>query len=206
MRKRDEGVPAEGEDKVAEEESARYEDALRFKSLKRRTIYLDSRVDLCVAATLNRELAVLAEEPGPITLRISSNGGSVESEMSIIDAIRDARCKGCEVTGEVFGHGMSAAFMVLQACDTRVMGKNAILMVHGITSWTVGDLRDLNAEQKLLKRLQIETAQFLAERCTAKDDAPQLTDKFWLDILEANTPVYLFPDEALEWGVVDKVV
>lgn len=204
MRQQDEPVEAEG--KAVEEESTRYEDALRFRSLKRRTIYLDSRVDSCVAATLNRELGILAEEPGPITLRISSNGGSVESEMSIVDAINEAQVKGCKITGEVYGHGMSAAFMILQACDTRRMGRNAVLMVHGITSWTVGDLRDLEAETKLLQRMQIDGANMLANRSTASVDSKYCTAEFWLDILKANTAIYLFPDEALEWGMVDEVV
>jgi len=187
-------------------DSTRYGDSLKFKSLARRAIYLSENVSTSSAAQLNRELGLLAEKPEPITLRISSNGGSVESEMSIVDAINEAQAKGCEVTGEVYGHGMSAAFMILQACDVRRMGKSAILMVHGITSWAVGDLRDLEAETKLLQRMQIDGANMLANRCTAPEGSKYCTPEFWLEILKANTAVYLFPDEALEWGMVDEVV
>jgi len=187
-------------------DSPRYEDSLKFKSLARRVIYLDARVGDDTAARLNRELGLLAEKPGPITLRISSNGGSVESEMSIVDAINEVQVKGCKVTGEVYGHGMSAAFMILQACDVRRMGRNAVLMVHGITSWTVGDLRDLEAETKLLQRMQIDGANMLANRCTAPEGSAYCTAEFWLNVLKANTAVYLFPDEALEWGMVDEVI
>lgn len=187
-------------------DSTRYGDALKFRSLARRVIYLNEAVSTSSAAQLNHELGLLAEKPEPITLRISSNGGSVEAEMSVVDAIQEAQAKGCKVTGEVYGHGMSAAFSILQACDVRKMGRNAILMVHGITSWSVGDLRDLNAEQKLLARMQMEGAQFLANRSTAAEDSKYVTAEFWLPILEANTAVYLFPDEALEWGMVDEVI
>jgi len=182
-----------------------YEDMLKTAALKRREVYLDAYVDSELAVRMIREISLLSETPGPITLRISSNGGSVESELAIVDSLRAAQHKGCTITGEVYGHSMSAAFEVLQACDVRRMGKNAILMVHGITSWTVGDLRDLNAEQKLLARLHRDQAAFHAERCTAADGSKYRTVEFWLEILESNTPVYLFPDEALAWGVVDEV-
>ena len=188
-----------------EQEPRGYEDSLRFAALKRREVYLDERVGSEMAARIVREISLLSEKPDPITIRISSNGGSVESEFAIVDAIHAAQRKGCIVTGEVYGHGMSAAFEVLQTCNVRKMGKSAFLMVHGITSWTVGDLRDLNAEQKLLARLHREAAKFHAERSTAAAGTPYKTEEFWLTILEANTPVYLFPEEALEWGMVDAV-
>jgi len=183
----------------------RYGDALKFSALQRREVYLDSYVGEDTASILVREISFLAETPAPITIRISSNGGSVESELAIVDALRAAQRKGCKVIGEVYGHGMSAAFEVLQACDVRRMGKSAILMVHGITAWTVGDLRDLNAEQKLLARLHKDQAAFHAVRSTAPEGSKYRTVEFWLKILESATPVYLFPDDALEWGVVDEV-
>lgn len=188
------------------EKSNSYRDKLQTEMLKRRVLFLDEFVGPDIATTLNQELTLLAEEHKPITLRISSNGGSVDSELAIVGSIRSAQAAGCVVTGHVFGHSMSAAFMVLQACDVRRMGRDAILMVHGITSWTVGDLRDINAEQKLLARWHKEQAQLLADRSTALADSKYRTVEFWLTILESNTPVYLFPDEALEWGVVDEVV
>jgi len=181
------------------EVSSRYEDALKFKALERREIYLDERVSPDMASRIVRELSLLSGKAEPITIRISSNGGSVESEFAIVDAIRQAQSAGCKVIGEVYGHGMSAAFMVLQTCDVRRMGQSAILMVHGITSWAVGDLKDIDAEQKLLTRLQKEGAAFLASRSKRPRE-------FWLKVLKENTPVYLFPNEALEWGVVDEVI
>ena len=188
------------------EKSSSYRDKLQTEMLKRRVLFLDEFVGPDIATTLNQEFTLLAETPEPIFIRISSNGGSVDSQMAIVDSIQHAQRCGCKVVGIVYGHSMSAAFNILQACDVRKMGSSAILMVHGITAWTVGDLRDINAEQKLLARWHKEQALLLATRSTAPSDSKYKTVEFWLTILESNTPVYLFPDEALEWGVVDEVV
>lgn len=183
-----------------------YLDMLNKEMLQRRVIFLDEFVGPEIATKINKELTILAEKPEPILIRISSNGGSVDSELAIVDSIHRAQAAGCQVIGIVYGHSMSAAFEVLQACDVRKMGRAAILMVHGITSWTVGDLRDINAEQKLLTRLHQEQAQFHANRSTAPAGSKYKTKEFWLPILETNTPVYLFPDEALEWGMIDEII
>jgi len=183
-----------------------YEDAVKFRSFIQRTIHLDTDVDTDSASTLVLELAALSVTPEPIKLRISSNGGNVVSELAVIDAIRAAQHAGCELIGEVYGHGMSAAFMILQACDVRRMGANSVLMVHGITSWAMGDLKDIKAEQKMLTHLQIAGARLIAHRNTAPEGDEHTTEEFWIHILQDNVPVYLFPDEALEWGVVDEVL
>jgi len=132
--------------------------------------------------------------------------GDVVAKLAVIDAIEDAQRKGCQLIGEVYGHSMSAAFMILQACDVRRIGRNAILMVHGITSWAGGDVKNIKAEQGLLEELQIRGAQDLASRSTAEAGSKYTTEEFWLTILADNTPVYLFPDQALEWGLVDEVL
>jgi len=188
------------------EKESPYRDSLQTEMLKRRVVYLDEFVGQDIATVLNQEFTLLAETPEPIFIRISSNGGSVDSQMAIVDSIHCAQAAGCKVIGIVYGHSMSAAFSILQACDERKMGSSAILMIHGITAWTVGDLSDINAEQKLLARWHKEQAQLLADRSTAPAGSKYKTVEFWLPILETNTPVYLFPDEALEWGVVDEVV
>lgn len=182
-----------------------YDDAVKFRSFVRRTIFLDDDVREDTASTIVLELSALSMTPEPITLRISSNGGDVSAELAVIDAIEDAQRKGCQIIGEVYGHGMSAAFMILQACDVRRMGRNSILMVHGITTWVGGDSKNIKAEQGLLEELQIRGAQNLASRSTAAESKYTTVD-FWQPILEDNTPIYLFPDQALEWGVIDEVV
>ena len=79
-------------------------------------------------------------------------------------------------------------------------------MVHGITTWTGGDTKHVEAELGLLEQLQIRGAQSLASRCTAAEGSKYTTDEFWLHVLKDNTPIYLFPEQATEWGLVDEVL
>ena len=144
---------------------------------------------------------IMNKNSEPITILIASDGGNVEQGLACIRAIRKAQEKGIKVIGSVHGAAMSMAFFILQACDVRKMGQLDILMAHGITSFTHGDLRNIEAEQKLMKFWQAKIASMLASRC--KNDYSKL--EFWTAILSDNKPNYYTSTEALEMGLIDEV-
>jgi ATP-dependent protease ClpP protease subunit len=63
----------------------------------------------------------------PVTLLINNSGGDDYNCLAIFDAIKQSPL---HVTGLVRGSAMSAASIVLQACDWRKMGPLATQLVH----------------------------------------------------------------------------
>jgi len=166
------------------------------------TIVLCGEIEDCSAQEFIEDFyLIMNKSNNPITVLIASDGGNVEQGLACIRAIRKAQEKGIKIIGSVHGSAMSMAFFILQACDVRKMGQLDILMAHGITSFTHGDIRNLNAEQKLMKFWQEKIATLLANRC--KNDYSKI--EFWTAILSDNKPNYYTSSEALEMGLIDEV-
>ena len=79
------------------------------------------------------ELNALGDKKN-INVLIQSGGGDVYAANAIYNALVENKAK---VTGTIMGLCASAATIILMACDTRRIAKNAILMVHNpkITLW-----------------------------------------------------------------------
>jgi ATP-dependent protease ClpP protease subunit len=141
-----------------------------------------------------------------IRFNISSEGGSLYNGMGVVRAVRLAQSRGVRVIGHVYGQAQSMAFFILQYCDERVMGVGDILMCHGVSLGIHGDIRDMEAEKKQMDFFQELFASLLSTRCTAKDIESKYRDPVtWADILLSNTPVYFTSEEAMEYGLVDRV-
>jgi ATP-dependent protease ClpP protease subunit len=138
-------------------------------------------------------------------LLITSYGGAVDAGGAIIRAIRYAQEKGCTVVGEVRGYAMSMAVAILQACDVRLAAPEDIVMVHGFTGQTIGDVRNQDADARMTKQLTTVYAKFYAERSTA-DDSQYHSIDYWAKLLKDSLPHYYFGHEALEKGLIDEVI
>lgn len=147
------------------------------------------------------QLLVMEDEELPITIIISSQGGNVFSGLAIIRAIRMAQKRGLRVIGEVYGHACSMAFFILECCDERIMGNLDILMVHGVTTGFSGDIKNLEAETKLLTYWHGEFAELLANRCKGEHAEPGA----WFETLRDNTPQWYTAKECLDMGLVDGI-
>ena len=149
-------------------------------------------------------LLLVACKPTVIRVVISSDGGEIAAGLACIRAIRQAQRAGIQVIGEVYGHAMSMAFLILQHCDERVMGAPDVLMAHGITTFTAGDIKNHEAEGKLLRYWQDYFAEFVVNRITTDDDRFKDAD-FWMQIMADNTPQFYGSQECLAMGLVDEV-
>jgi len=137
----------------------------------------------------------------PIKIIISSPGGDAFSGLAIIRTIGLAQRNGFQVIGEVHGYACSMAFFILECCDERCMGKLDILMAHGITTGFVGDMRNMEAENKLLSYWHGELANLIAARCIGECHEPG----YWYEILRDNTPQWYTAEECLLMGLIDRV-
>lgn len=158
--------------------------------VQKRTVYLDGEITLELAVRTIKNISVLERlsKEDPITLLINSEGGDMVQGFAIIDAIR--LC-GAPIYGIVCGTAESAAFIILQACSRRTATLNSTLMTHAGTRATEFDLEiDVRADKLALGRIQ------------EKD--PSWTLNKWQKYQMHDR--YMWPDEALEIGVIDEIV
>ncbi len=177
----------------------------RTKLRRQRTILLTNEIFDCEAECVIQDLELLAVDSNePVTLIIASPGGNAFAGYAIMRAIQRAQSRGVRIIGQVHGHAMSMAFFVLQCCDERVMGKFCNLMCHGVTTFTVGDMKNIEAETKIMRKFQHEMSVMLAERCTAMGSEYKEAG-FWHAVLEDNTPQFYDSEESIVMGIIDRV-
>ena len=141
-------------------------------------------------------------DPGePVTINISSPGGSVTDGLALYDTIERMRRLGHPVTTRGMGLVASMAGVILQAGDERILDKRAKLLIHEGSanfgkgaSLTAGEMEDA---QFFSKMLRADILEILAERSTLTKR--QIENKWhrrdWV----------LSADEALKYGFVDRV-
>ncbi|MCC6629657.1 MAG: ATP-dependent Clp protease proteolytic subunit [Chloroflexi bacterium] len=147
-----------------------------------------------------RELVRLYEAAPeqPILLIITSSGGSALGLLALADTISHLRSGGAKIDCLVEGYACSAALLLVQACETRIMGSNALLMVHGLAYESEGDLGDHRASYRLGEIVTERMARLLSRR--TKRDA-----EHWAAHLDGDRPLWLDAEEALDVGLVDRV-
>lgn len=134
----------------------------------------------------------------PITICFNSPGGSVTDGLALYDAIKRIQDTGLEINTESLGWAASMGGVLLQAGNTRAMGKHAYMMIHEVSNVALGNVSEIEDELKFTKRLQERLLDILAHRATI--DRQQIKRNWkrkdwWLD---AN--------EALELGFIDEII
>ncbi|MCO5253369.1 MAG: Clp protease ClpP [Bacteroidetes bacterium] len=133
---------------------------------------------------------------GDVTIRLNSNGGSLFEAMSIIDKIRNSSV---QVTGIVDGVAASAAAVILQACDKRVMQPNARLMIHRPSGVSEGEAEDMESYVTLMKQEEDKIKALLLERTKQPEDVVST----WLI---RGTNKWFDAKAALKAGLIDEVL
>lgn len=133
------------------------------------------------------------KEGSEIELHINSNGGSVSEGVTIYNLLKQ---KDCTITGIVDGVAHSVAFLILQACDKRVMNLGTSALIHNMWIECYGNSTQLRKYADDLDTLMESNRQIFLERATISEDTLK-------ELMDAET--YLTPDTALEYGLIDKV-
>lgn len=132
-----------------------------------------------------------------IKIVFNSPGGSVFAGMALYDFLLELREKGHHITTEARGYAASMGGILLQAGDERVVGANAHIMIHEISSISMGKASDLEDELKLVERLQEKALDILSERSSmtkAQIRRKWKRKDWWLDA-----------GEAVELGFADRI-
>lgn len=133
----------------------------------------------------------------PVTITISSPGGSVMDGLALFDEILRLRRGGVKVVTRASGLVASMATIVLQAGTERVADQNVQILVHELSGGDGGKISGVLDEAAMMKKLNVRLLGILAERSTltAKQVLTRATRKEW----------WLDAEEALALGFVDRI-
>ncbi len=184
----DEDEPGRGED----------DEKLQEKLLKTRTILLSEAITDEMARKVYQQILVLEADSRekPITVFINSPGGEADSGFGMFDMLRFVEMP---VRTIVAGLCASAAVMVFLAGDkgSRFTLPNSRFLLHQPSSQSFGQASDLEIASAEILRLRERYNRVVSE-VTGKD--LELINK------DADRDFWLTAPEALEYGLVDRVI
>lgn len=131
-----------------------------------------------------------------ISMYISSYGGLVDSELQVYDAMM---MYDHPIKTFCIGKAMSAAVLILASGDSRFISENSRIMIHGVSTGSWGKVTEVERKIEEGRRLQDLGAKLMAKH-TKKDE------DFYKDLFNCGYDRYITPKEALEWGIVDKIL
>lgn len=166
--------------------------------LRERIIFLGSPIDDDVANSVVAQLLLLDSENSEkdIMLYINSPGGVITAGMAIYDTMNIIKSDVCTICiGEAASMG---AFLLSSGAKGKRMSlPESRIMIHQPLGGAKGQATDIEIEAKEIMRMKNMLNSILAENCS------QPIDKIKKD---TERDYYMSAQEALEYGLIDKVV
>ena len=140
------------------------------------------------------------DDDADIEFFICSGGGSVNDMFSVYDLMRIVKSNR-DIATFAYGRVYSAAVLLLAAGTQgkRHMAKNARMMIHHCSSNAGGTHPDIRANFDELKKVEDMMVEALAEHSV-------LSVGEIYNIMSRNTDEFFSAEEALEMGIVDKII
>ena len=168
------------------------------KLLENRIVLLYGPIDDNMAASISAQLLFLAQQDpeSDITMYINSPGGSVTSGFTIYDTMEHIKPDVATI-----GMGMSAsmaAFLLSSgAKGKRYVLPNSEVMIHQPLGGAQGQATDIQIVAKNIQRTKERLYKIIADN----------TGKSYDDVYAAcERDNYMTAEEALEFGLVDKIL
>lgn len=144
-------------------------------------------------------LSAASEDPSrPIIIYIDSYGGYVDALAKMIETIDEIPNP---IVTCCMGKAMSCGAMLLSHGDVRFLGKHSRVMVHEVSSGTIGNVQDMKDDVKETVRLNEHFMGLLAHNCGFKNYAELRSVIKEQDGRER----YLVGEDALKFGIVDAI-
>lgn len=136
----------------------------------------------------------------PFQFLISTPGGVAVEMLSIYDTMRNIR-EEMEIHTLGIGKVMSAGVPLLAAGTKgkRTIGKNCRVMIHSVLGGAVGNMHDIEVEADEIKFMQEQYVQILMTETN-------MTEEQIRDLLNTKTNNYFSAEEAVRYGIVDKII
>lgn len=166
--------------------------------LKERIIFVGTPIDDYTASLIIAQLLFLdSEDPTKdINLYINSPGGSVTAGLAIYDTMQFVRADICTICV-----GMAASMAQVLLCagakGKRFTLPHSRIMMHQPLGGTQGQASDIEIYTREMLRIRDMLYEIIAEH-TGKDVATVLED--------ADRDKYLSAQDALDYGIVDKIL
>jgi len=175
----------------------RYSEEFYYKILnKNRYILLYDEINNTSADVICSKLRAMnyLDKIIPITLEINSPGGWVSYGLSIIDTIQSIDAPVYSIiTGEV----CSMAAMISIVAKKRFITLNGFWMQHSTADLLQGNVQNIKDQAGFLLKLEKRMNEMLKKH--TRLNQRQLTQI-------KNGQLWLFPDDALKFGIVDKIL
>ena len=159
----------------------------------------EKAADLLMGLLLLTDLSTKEAPYDPITLYISTYGGSADEMFGIYDMMSKVK-KECEVHTIGIGKVMSAGTLVLASGTKgkRRIGKNCRVMIHSVNAGQHGDLHNIENEVKAVKQMQ---DLYINAMC----NETHMTKRQIQKLIDRKINVYLTAEEAIEYGIADEI-
>ncbi len=166
--------------------------------LKDRVILLFNEVNDDLACTIIAQMLYLeAVDPQrDICLYINSPGGSVSAGLAIYDTMKHLKCD-VSTIGVGLAASMGAFLLSSGTKGKRYVLPNSQIMIHQVLGGTQGQATDIEIETKHMLNIKSRLNAILAKN-TGRPVEEVTRDT------ERNN--WMFPAEALEYGLVDKIL
>ena len=182
------------------ESSSRGENSFDIFSrmLRERIIFLGEEIDDEMANSIVAQLLLLdSENPEKdIMMYINSPGGVITAGMAIYDTMQHVRADVCTIClGEAASMG---AFLLSSGTKGKRMAlPSARIMIHQPLGGAQGQATDIEIEAKEILRMKKELNTILSA------NTGQTLEKIYADTERDN---YMSAQEAVEYGLIDKVI
>ena len=166
--------------------------------LRDRIIFIGTPINDFVAnAVIAQMLFLQMEDPKKdISLYINSPGGSVTDGMAIYDTMNFLQC---DIVTYCVGQAASMATLLLAAGTKgkRYALPNSRVMMHQPTGGATGQTSDISIAAREILRWRARMNQLLASH--TKKSAEEVSS-------DSDRDFYLTAEDALQYGIVDKVI
>lgn len=158
---------------------------------RNRVVYFDTEVCDYEVSKIIRAVEMLARDGSgkAIHIKISSFGGDPYIAMGFYDFIKTLEV---EIITEVVGMAMSAATVMFLAGDTRLMSPNSTIMVHTVSTLSMGRAYEIKGESEECDRI-------INRFCKIYSDETTLTQAQWKRKIKYED-IYIDQEEALKLG------
>ncbi len=166
--------------------------------LAERIIFLGTPVDDQIANLIVAQMLHLeSDDPEKdISLYINSPGGSVYAGLAIYDTMQYVKC---DVQTICCGIAMSMGAFLLAggAKGKRMATPNSKVMIHQVSSGFQGQATDIEIQAKEVLEIRQRLDRILAENTGKPYDQVRK---------DTERDYFMYPDEAKEYGLIDRVV
>lgn len=166
--------------------------------LEERIVFLTGPINDAVANTIVAQLLYLqsTDPKKDISMYVNSPGGAAYSGLAIYDTLQDLKC---DVSTIVVGTAASAASLILAAGTKgkRMSLPHSIIHIHQPLGGAEGQASDIEISAREIIRLKDLYAQLIAKH-TGKKSSQVLRD--------IDRDYYMTPEQAREYGMIDKVI